>query len=182
MNDVNGTTPYSAEEIAEIVGEDTPDGVPNLQKEAAELWAEGTLPEEAKEAMRTLLERTQPEDGVKELQKVFELTAAQAETAMEALERDGYEVPEGELADAFRTSVIPETALSLPPAGMVTILLNWRGPKSARNLQPLLKKLGKRPEEALQLIEGNRLRVVDKVEHPTRDGGRQITYTVEEDA
>lgn len=179
MNDVNGTTPYSAEEIAEVVGRDTPEGVPNVQRAAAEAWAAGELPEEGKEAMRALLERMKPEKGVSALQKTFELPEAQAEQAMQALEKDGYEVPEGELADAWGLNVTPAVHLQPPPLGMVTILLNWRVPKSARNLQPLLDNLGKKSEEALQLIEGERLRVVDKEERPTL-AGRQITYTLEE--
>ena len=179
MTDINGTTPYSAEDIAEVVGRDTPEGVPNVQRTAAEAWADGELPEEGKEAMRTLLERTKPEKGVSELQKTFELPEAQAEQAMQALDKDGYEVPEGELADAWGLNVTPAVHLQQPPLGMVTIQLNWREPKSARNMQPLLDKLGKKPEDALHLIEGKNLRVVDKKEHRTTEG-RQITYTLEE--
>ncbi len=185
MRDVNGTTPYTAEEVAEVVGEDTPEGVPNVQRDAAELWddegADG-MPDEAKEAMRKLLERTKPEDGVEELQKAFDLDEAQAEEAMEALERDGYEVPPGQVAEPWAAAAAAATMGAAMRAGMVRVLLKWRGPQSARNLQPLLRKLGREPEDALQLIEGHRLRVVDKKERTTADGARVITYTVEENA
>lgn len=185
MRDVNGTTPYTAEEVAEVVGEDTPEGVPNVQRDAAELWddegADG-MPDEAKEAMRKLLERTKPEDGVEELQKAFDLDEAQAEEAMEALERDGYEVPSGQVAEPWAAAAAAATMGTAMRAGMVRVLLKWRGPQSARNLQPLLRKLGREPEDALQLLEGHRLRVVDKKERTTADGARVITYTVQEDA
>ena len=185
MRDVNGTTPYTAEEVAEVVGSDTPEGVPNVQRDAAELWddegADG-MPDEAKEAMRKLLERTKPEDGVEELQKAFDLDEAQAEEAMEALERDGYEVPPGQVAEPWAAAAAAATMGAAMRAGMVRVLLKWRGPQSARNLQPLLRKLGRDPEDALQLIEGHRLRVVDKKERTTADGARVITYTVEENA
>ena len=185
MRDVNGTTPYTAEEVAEVVGSDTPEGVPNVQRDAAELWDEegaDGMPDEAKEAMRKLLERTKPEDGVEELQKTFDLDEAQAEEAMEALERDGYEVPPGQVAEPWAAAAAAATMGAAMRAGMVRVLLKWRGPQSARNLQPLLRKLGRDPEDALQLIEGHRLRVVDKKERTTADGARVITYTVEEDA
>ena len=185
MRDVNGTTPYSAEEVAEVVGEDTPEGVPNVQRDAAELWDEegaDGMPDEAKEAMRTLLERTKPEDGVEELQKAFDLDEAQAAAAMQALEEDGYEVPRGQVAESWATAAAAVAAMGAVRAGMVRVLLKWRGPQSARNLQPLLRKLGREPEDALQLIEGHRLRVVDKKERTTADGARVITYTVEENA
>ena len=185
MRDVNGTTPYTAEEVAEVVGSDTPEGVPNVQRDAAELWddegADG-MPDEAKEAMRKLLERTKPEDGVEELQKAFDLDEAQAEEAMEALERDGYEVPPGQVAEPWAAAAAAATMGAAMRAGMVRVLLKWRGPQSARNLQPLLRKLGREPEDALQLLEGHRLRVVDKKERTTADGARVITYTVQEDA
>ena len=185
MRDVNGTTPYTAEEVAEVVGEDTPEGVPNVQRDAAELWddegADG-MPDEAKEAMRKLLERTKPEDGVEELQKAFDLDEAQAEEAMEALERDGYEVPPGQVAEPWAAAAAAATMGAAMRAGMVRVLLKWRGPQSARNLQPLLRKLGREPEDALQLLEGHRLRVVDKKERTTADGARVITYTVQENA
>lgn len=185
MRDVNGTTPYTAEEVAEVVGSDTPEGVPNVQRDAAELWddegADG-MPDEAKEAMRKLLERTKPEDGVEELQKAFDLDEAQAEEAMEALERDGYEVPPGQVAEPWAAAAAAATMGAAMRAGMVRVLLKWRGPQSARNLQPLLRKLGREPEYALQLLEGHRLRVVDKKERTTADGARVITYTVQEDA
>lgn len=185
MRDVNGTTPYTAEEVAEVVGSDTPEGVPNVQRDAAELWddegADG-MPDEAKEAMRKLLERTKPKDGVEELQKAFDLDEAQAEEAMEALERDGYEVPPGQVAEPWAAAAAAATMGAAMRAGMVRVLLKWRGPQSARNLQPLLRKLGREPEDALQLIEGHRLRVVDKKERTTADGARVITYTVEENA
>ncbi len=181
MRDVNGTTPYTAEEVAEVVGDDTPEGVPNMQRDAAELWddkgADG-MPDEAKEAMRTLLERTKPEDGVEELQKAFDLDEEQAAAAMDALEREGYEVPRGQVAEPWATAAA--TMGTAIRAGMVRVLLKWRGPQSARNLQPLLRKLGREPEDALQLLEGHRLRVVDKKERTTADGARVITYTVEE--
>lgn len=183
MRDVNGTTPYTAEEVAEVVGSDTPEGVPNVQRDAAELWddegADG-MPDEAKEAMRKLLERTKPEDGVEELQKAFDLDEAQAEEAMEALERDGYEVPPGQVSEPWAAAAAAATMGAAMRAGMVRVLLKWRGPQSARNLQPLLRKLGREPEDALQLLEGHRLRVVDKKERTTADGARVITYTVEE--
>ena len=185
MRDVNGTTPYSAEEVAEVVGEDTPEGVPNVQRDAAELWDEegaDGMPDEAKEAMRTLLERTKPEDGVEELQKAFDLDEAQAAAAMQALEEEGYEVPRGQVAESWATAAAAVAAMGAVRAGMVRVLLKWRGPQSARNLQPLLRKLGREPEDALQLIEGHRLRVVDKKERTTADGARVITYTVEENA
>ena len=185
MRDVNGTTPYTAEEVAEVVGSDTPEGVPNVQRDAAELWDEegaDGMPDEAKEAMRKLLERTKPEDGVEELQKTFDLDEAQAEEAMEALERDGYEVPPGQVAEPWAAAAAAATMGAAMRAGMVRVLLKWRGPQSARNLQPLLRKLGRDPEDALQLIEGHRLRVVDKKERTTADGARVITYTVEENA
>lgn len=185
MRDVNGTTPYSAEEVAEVVGEDTPEGVPNVQRDAAELWDEegaDGMPDEAKEAMRTLLERTKPEDGVEELQKAFDLDEAQAAAAMQALEEEGYEVPRGNVAESWATAAAAVAAMGAVRAGMVRVLLKWRGPQSARNLQPLLRKLGREPEDALQLIEGHRLRVVDKKERTTADGARVITYTVEENA
>lgn len=181
MRDVNGTTPYTAEEVAEVVGDDTPEGVPNMQRDAAELWddkgADG-MPDEAKEAMRTLLERTKPEDGVEELQKAFDLDEEQAAAAMDALEREGYEVPRGQVAEPWATAAA--TMGTAIRAGMVRVLLKWHGPQSARNLQPLLRKLGREPEDALQLLEGHRLRVVDKKERTTADGARVITYTVEE--
>ena len=185
MRDVNGTTPYTAEEVAEVVGEDTPEGVPNVQRDAAALWDEegaDGMPDEAKEAMRTLLERTRPEEGVDELQKAFDLDEAQAEEAMQALEEDGYEVPRGQVAEPWATAAAAVAAMGAVRAGMVRVLLKWRGPQSARNLQPLLRKLGREPEDALQLIEGHRLRVVDKKERTTADGARVITYTVEENA
>lgn len=185
MRDVNGTTPYSAEGVAEVVGEDTPEGVPNVQRDAAELWDEegaDGMPDEAKEAMRTLLERTKPEDGVEVLQKAFDLDEAQAAAAMQALEEEGYEVPRGQVAEPWATAAAALAAMGGVRAGMVRVLLKWRGPQSARNLQPLLRKLGREPEDALQLIEGHRLRVVDKKERTTADGARVITYTVEENA
>lgn len=185
MRDVNGTTPYSAEEVAEVVGEDTPEGVPNVQRDAAALWDEDGvdgMPDEAKEAMRTLLERTRPEEGVDELQKAFDLDEAQAEEAMQALEEEGYEVPRGQVAEPWATAAAAVATMGAVRAGMVRVLLKWRGPQSARNLQPLLRKLGREPEDALQLIEGHRLRVVDKKERTTADGARVITYTVEENA
>lgn len=185
MRDVNGTTPYSAEEVAEVVGEDTPEGVPNVQRDAAALWDEegaDGMPDEAKEAMRTLLERTKPEDGVEELQKAFDLDEAQAAAAMQALEEEGYEVPRGQVAEPWATAAAAVATMGAVRAGMVRVLLKWRGPQSARNLQPLLRKLGREPEDALQLIEGHRLRVVDKKERTTADGARVITYTVEENA
>ena len=140
------------------------------------------MPDEAKEAMRTLLERTKPEDGVEELQKAFDLDEAQAAAAMQALEEDGYEVPRGQVAESWATAAAAVAAMGAVRAGMVRVLLKWRGPQSARNLQPLLRKLGREPEDALQLIEGHRLRVVDKKERTTADGARVITYTVEENA
>lgn len=185
MRDVNGTTPYTAEEVAEVVGEDTPEGVPNVQRDAAALWDEegaDGMPDEAKEAMRTLLERTRPEEGVDELQKAFDLDEAQAEEAMQALEGDGYEVPPGQVAEPWAAAAAAATMGAAMRAGMVRVLLKWRGPQSARNLQPLLRKLGREPEDALQLLEGHRLRVVDKKERTTADGARVITYTVQEDA
>lgn len=185
MRDVNGATPYTAEEVAEVVGADTPEGVPNVQRDAAELWddegADG-MPEAAKEAMRHLLKRTKPEDGVEELQKVFDLDEEQAADAMEVLEREGYEVPRGQVAEPWATATEAATMGTAIKAGMVRVLLKWSEPQSARNLQPLLRKLGRDPEDALQLLEGHRLRVVDKEEHTTADGARVITYTVEEDA
>ena len=185
MRDVNGTTPYTAEEVAEVVGDDTPEGVPNVQRDATELWddegADG-MPDAAREAMRTLLERTRPEEGVDELQKAFDLDEAQAEEAMQALEEDGYEVPRGQVAEPWATAAAAATMGTAIKAGMVRVLLKWRGPQSARNLQPLLRKLGREPEDALQLLEGHRLRVVEKKERTTADGARVITYTVEENA
>lgn len=185
MRDVNGTTPYTAEEVAEVVGDDTPEGVPNVQRDAAALWDEkgaDGMPDAAKEAMRTLLERTRPEEGVDELQKAFDLDEAQAEAAMQALEEEGYEVPRGQVAEPWATAAAAVATMGAVRAGMVRVLLKWRGPQSARNLQPLLRKIDREPEDALQLLEGHRLRVVDKKERTTADGARVITYTVEEDA
>ncbi|MGN0836199.1 MAG: hypothetical protein ACI4OS_02055 [Akkermansia sp.] len=184
MRDVNGTTPYTAAELARVVGVDTPEGVPNVQRAAAELWADAGadgMPPAAKEAMRALLQRTRPEQGVSELQKAFELSAEQAEAATAALERDGYAVPRGMVAEAWESTAA--AAMSAPVRrGTVRVLIKWREPQSARNLQPLLRQLGREPENALQLIAGHRLRVVDKTERAAADGGRIITYTVRDDA
>lgn len=184
MRDVNGTTPYTAAELAKVVGVDTPEGVPNVQRAAAELWgaagADG-MPSAAKEAMRALLQRTRPEQGVRELQKAFDLSAAQAADATAALEQEGYAVPPGQVADAWESTAAAAMG-TVVRQGAVRVLLRWREPQSARNLQPLLRQLGREPEKALQLIEGHRLRVVDKTERSTADGGRIITYTVRDDA
>ncbi len=185
MRDVNGTTPYSAEEMADVIAPDTPAGVPNLQRDAVELWAEDgadAMPEGAKDAMRALLERTQPADAVEELQQTFDLTEAQATEAMQALEEDGYEVPPGQLAAPFATAEAAAAAMAALRAGMVRVVLRWKGPKSARDLRPLMARLGYEPEDALHLIEGQKLRVVDKEEARLADGSRVITYTVTDNA
>ena len=90
-------------------------------------------------------------------------------------------MPPGQVADAWESTAAAAMG-TVVRQGAVRVLLRWREPQSARNLQPLLRQLGREPEKALQLIEGHRLRVVDKTERSTADGGRIITYTVRDDA
>jgi len=185
MRDVNGSSPCSAERLAEVVGAELPEGVPNTQRDALGRFAEdgaGALDDAAKAALRRLLGRLQPEADPGPLVREADLPAAGAEAALGALERDGYAAPDGSLAEPWlKRPAAAEAAPVAPAPGALRVRLVWQGARSARNLQPLLRRIGKQPEEALHLIEGCRLRVTGKREERAANGARVIIYTVTEE-
>lgn len=179
MRDVNGTSPYGAETMANILASEMPEEVPNLQRAALEEYAaHGTqMPEEAKPALRDLFRRTLPVADAPDLWHEMELPEADAPAVCARMEKKGYTPP----TDAEAVAFYAAAAAARAQQGMVRVRLNWVGARTARDLRPLYRALEQQPQEALHLLRGASLRVVNKREERGENGARIITYTVKDD-
>lgn len=178
MRDVNGTTPHSAEEMANILASDMPEEVPNLQRAALEEYAAhgDDMPAEAKPALRDLLRRTEPVTDAPDLWHEMDVPEHAVADTCERMEKHGFTPP----TDAEAVAFYAAAAAARAAQGMVRVRVEWVGARSARDLCPLFAALEQQPQNALHLIRGQRLHVVNKTEQRADDGSRIITYTVKD--
>ncbi len=189
MKDVNGTTPLTPEQATAMFEDELPEGVPNLQRDAYELYRKAPLEldeegEEAQACLADFMARMEKAQGKGDAEDEVGRALPFADDAdfkrmLESMDKAGtYSAKAGRAAEAWTAA----TSAASYATGKNNVILVARRYKSRVKAESLDKALGLLTEAGASLFPGKvRWRVVRKVaDVPNAQGGRDVTYEVEE--
>ncbi len=191
MLDVNGTRPLDEAEAADMLANEMPEGVPNLQADAYRLYRDSpsALEAEGMEAQQCLLDlvdrvaKTQgtgkPSDAIGRAIAFGDDADADFLRLMDEMDKAGTYTPkEGRTVEAWTAAA----GVGQYASGKNNVILISRKYSHRVSAESLDKAIGLLPEPGASLFAGRYgWRVTRKVsDKPNANGGRDITFEVEE--